>query len=250
MSKKAVYDEFAKEYQESKQLPFRIYIERYMIFNLLGDLRGKTVLDLACGEGIYSRQIKALGAEKVTGIDISSEMVNLGRAEEQRHPLGVDYVVGDASNYEHSSRTDSVLGSYLLNYAKTWEEILAFCQTIFNNLKPGGKFVGFNDNPANRPEDFDRYRSYGFYKTTPENRKEGDPITYHILTAEGGEFSFNNYYLSKETYERAFTTVGFKDFTWHSAELAPGASEKFPPGFWDDFLRHPPMVAMSATRPV
>src|SRR5262245_20891873 len=175
MTEKAAYDAIAKDYQESKQLPFRMHIEQHMICNLLGPLEGKSVLDLACGDGIYSRRIKARGAKTVIGGDISAEMIALAETEEKRHPCGVHYAVGDAAAYRAPAACDVVLGAYLLNYAKAWEELVRFCQAISENLHPGGRFVGCNDNPANAPRDDGRYRKYGFYKTTPANRTEGEP---------------------------------------------------------------------------
>ena len=44
------YDAIADAYRDSKRLPFREYIERYTLFEMLGDVRGKKVLDMACGE--------------------------------------------------------------------------------------------------------------------------------------------------------------------------------------------------------
>jgi predicted RNA methylase len=38
---------------------------------LLGDLRDKNVIDLACGEGFFTRSIKWAGAARVVGVDIS-----------------------------------------------------------------------------------------------------------------------------------------------------------------------------------
>jgi 2-polyprenyl-3-methyl-5-hydroxy-6-metoxy-1,4-benzoquinol methylase len=92
----AVYDKFAKQYKASKRLPFREYIEWYSYNKLLGDISQKSVLDLACGEGYYTRRIKRKGADKVAGVDISEEMILLAKQEEQNHPLGVDYILGDA----------------------------------------------------------------------------------------------------------------------------------------------------------
>lgn len=43
------YDTIAREYRASKRLAFREHVERYTLFELLGDVAGKTVLDLACG---------------------------------------------------------------------------------------------------------------------------------------------------------------------------------------------------------
>ena len=64
------YDRIAEQYQMAKKSPWRLHIEHFTMFELLGDLAGKTVLDLACGEGYYSRALKAAGAARVVGVGI------------------------------------------------------------------------------------------------------------------------------------------------------------------------------------
>ena len=44
---------------------------------LAGDVRDQRILDLACGEGFYTRRLKAAGAARVLGIDVSAEMIAL-----------------------------------------------------------------------------------------------------------------------------------------------------------------------------
>ena len=73
------YDSIAKEYKESKELPMRLHIEAYTYFNMLGNLAEKSILDLACGEGFYTRKFKDQGAAKVVGVDISQKMIELAR---------------------------------------------------------------------------------------------------------------------------------------------------------------------------
>jgi hypothetical protein len=46
------YDKVGRQYKESKRLPFRLHIEEHSMFSLLPDLAGRSVVDLACGEGI------------------------------------------------------------------------------------------------------------------------------------------------------------------------------------------------------
>ena len=65
------YDDIAEQYRRSKFSPLRTYIEAYTFLNLIGDVRGKRVLDLACGEGFYSRRLKTLGADRVVGVDVT-----------------------------------------------------------------------------------------------------------------------------------------------------------------------------------
>ena len=56
------YDAIATAYQRSKQSPIRRYVESYSFFQMLGDVHGQAVLDLACGEGFYSQRISPSAA--------------------------------------------------------------------------------------------------------------------------------------------------------------------------------------------
>ncbi|MCX6131352.1 MAG: class I SAM-dependent methyltransferase [Proteobacteria bacterium] len=244
----APYDPIAKEYQESKLLPFRKHLEEYTLFKLLGDLRGKTVLDLACGEGIYARKMKEQGASSVIGMDLSSEMIALARQREAECKLGISYEIGDASSGLKIGDFDIVLGSYLLNYANSPEHLLQFCQTIAVNLKPGGRFVGVNDNPANDPADYGSYRPYGFIKTTAKARIEGAPVTYVMFNPDGKTFSFDNYYLSPDTYAWAFRTAGLASLAFTPLALSPAGLSTFGKEYWQLFLNKPPIIALEALR--
>ena len=92
------YDEIAHEYRDSKLLPFRDFVESFSLFRLIGKLEGRTVLDLACGEGHYTRRLKQAGAARVLGVDISPEMIKLAEESEKTGPLGCQYSVGNAAN--------------------------------------------------------------------------------------------------------------------------------------------------------
>jgi ubiquinone/menaquinone biosynthesis C-methylase UbiE len=73
------YDVIAGEYRQAKQQPWRMHVESYTLFDLLGELSGKTVLDLACGEGFHTRGLKQRGAAHVVGVDASAGMIELAR---------------------------------------------------------------------------------------------------------------------------------------------------------------------------
>src|SRR5712691_11119315 len=112
------YNDIAEQYKRSKQVPWRYHIEQHSFFGLLGDVRGKSVLDLACGEGHYTRLLKALGAARVAGVDISSKMIELGESSEKETPLGIEYLVADARTVQFADTFDTVTAAYLLNYAR------------------------------------------------------------------------------------------------------------------------------------
>ena len=245
MTSRQTYDDIAERYRDSKLLPFRHAIERYTVFQLLGDLRGKTVLDLACGEGIYARQFKRAGASAVTGIDVSREMIALANAEERADSLGCRYVCQDAALYEPEAQVDIVTAIYLLNYARSADELGSFCRACFHALRPGGRLVGFNDNVCNPPLPDRSLSKYGLERTCRHPLREGDIIRYRIANPDGQSFEFDNYYLAPATYELSMRNCGFSDFRWIDATLDPAEPEA---AFWDDFLAQKPLVGFTASR--
>ncbi len=81
---------------------FREHFNNPTFFELVGDLRGKTVLDAGCGEGYNTRRLARAGAQ-VTGVDISQRMIEMARVEEEREPLGIRY---DVASFSDLSRFD------------------------------------------------------------------------------------------------------------------------------------------------
>lgn len=240
-----IYDPIAEEYKNSKELPFRKYVETYSLFQIAGNVSGLNVLDLACGEGFYTRKLKQVGAFNVSGVDISSEMIHLAEAEEQKNPIGCQYLVHDVATLPELGSFDLAVAMYLLNYASSKAMLLSFCKAVYNQLKKGGKFIGYNDNILVNPSQCATYRPYGFTKECAPERKEGDPTLYTIFNADGSSFQFNNYYLHPETYAEAFTEAGFVNFNWVSPMLNP--SQKGNP-YWDRFIAHPPIIGFEAQK--
>ncbi|MDZ7957927.1 MAG: class I SAM-dependent methyltransferase [Aulosira sp. DedQUE10] len=241
------YDSIAQQYKKSKQLPFRLHIERYTYFNLLDNLLGKSVLDLACGEGFYTRQFKLQGAAQLIGVEISEKMIELARQEEAREPQEIKYILGDVFEIGEIGSFDLVVASYLLNYAQTRKQLLKMCQNIFTNLKPGGRFVTINNNDSQSPSSYLSTQKYGFIKSIDSPIIEGTPIKYTISAGEQ-KFSFYNYYLGTAIYEWAFRNVGFKEVRWQKPIVSPEGVEEFGQEFWQDFLDCMPIVGIECLK--
>ena len=107
----------AEQYQKAKTQPWRARIEAYSFLKAIGDVKNKKVLDVACGEGHYTRLLRRAGAE-VVGIDISERMVALAREQEAREPLGITYLVEDARTIVSQQDFDVVVAAYLLVHAQ------------------------------------------------------------------------------------------------------------------------------------
>ena len=240
-----MYDAIAEQYQASKWLLFRHYIERYTLIEMLGDLRGRSLLDFACGEGVYTRQFKRIGASEVTGVDVSIEMVRLAEAQERADPIGCRYVCADAGTFTPDEPVDVVTAIYLLNYARTRAELDRFCRACWRALRPGGRLVGCNDNVRRPPRPGSSLAKYGLERACGYPPREGDVIHYRMTNHNDQSFEFENYYLEPATYEAAARDAGFDDFQWVDAMLEP--TERDDP-WWDDFMALAPITGFTATR--
>jgi toxoflavin synthase len=241
------YDRIGQQYQESKQLPFRSFVEAHSMFKLLPDLAGSSAVDLACGDGIYARRLMRSGAGRVVGVDISPEMISLAERAEEAEPLGVRYVVADVATVEFDQPFDFAVCCYLFNYARSRAELRRLVENVHRLVRPGGLVVGCNDYPDNPPDHFERYRPYGFIKTGTATRHEGDTITYRFFNPDDTVFEIDNYFLPTEVYRDEFARAGFASFDWVGPEVSAEGREAFPPGFWDAYLDSPPIVSFAAT---
>jgi 2-polyprenyl-3-methyl-5-hydroxy-6-metoxy-1,4-benzoquinol methylase len=241
------YDRIATKYKRAKLQPWRAHVERYTLLRLTGDLAGQAVLDLACGEGYYTRLLRQAGAARVVGVDLSHEMVGLADAQEALEPLGIEYRVGDAKALGAAGEFDVAVAAYLLNYAQTAEELTAMCRAVAGALKPGGRFVTVNNNPADPPENFGAGRPYGFAKRLVGELAEGTPVVWQFFLP-GGALEVTNYYLSVATLEEAFRAAGLRQVRWHAPEVSPAGEAAFGREHWAAFLRQPPVAFITCVK--
>lgn len=241
------YDAIASQYKQAKRQPWRTFIEAETIAGLVGDLAGKSVLDLACGEGYYTRMLRRRGASRVVGVDLSDGMIALARDEEARAPLGIDYLVQDGKNLSLDEEFDVTIAAYLLNYARDAEELAAMCRGIARSLKPGGRFISVNTNPGLDFRAAPSYRHYGFETRLGGGLDAGTPITW-TFHLDDGSIEVENYYLDVATHERVFLAAGLGAVRWHQPMLSPAGESSFERGYWESFLAHPPVIFLECTK--
>jgi toxoflavin synthase len=242
------YNQIAEQYRKAKQQPWRLAVEEYSFLKLIGDLTGKKVIDLACGEGFFTRKLKQRGAATVVGIDISREMVALAQAQEAQSPLGISYVVEDARATGPRQDFDLAVAAWLLVYAHDREELGAMCRGLARRLKPGGRLATLTTNPGlylfhERPD----YGKYGFDVRLEDHIYEGATIVWTIYF-DDSSFEIENYYLPIEAHEVALREAGFRDVAFHQLSLAPDAAPTGDSGYWDEMLDHPPAIMIDAIK--
>jgi len=173
------------------------------------------------------------------GIDCAADFIEMAVRKNKGYESKIDYLLSPIQDLKGSGDKDLVVGSYVLSYPKSFDEAVAYCKAIASWLKPGGKFVGFNNNPYDIFSG-ERYEKYGFRKVMTGD-KEGAEVVYWV---EGMTNPIINYYLSPETYERAFEKAGFSTFGWNMVMLEP-AEQNNP--YWDEFFTdESPFIAMIA----
>lgn len=81
----------AERYRSAGVVVARAFAEVPTFLQLLGDITGTQVLDLACGTGFYTRMALDAGASRVVGVDVSADMLAQARAETQDDQHAVDF---------------------------------------------------------------------------------------------------------------------------------------------------------------
>ncbi|HKV84776.1 MAG TPA: class I SAM-dependent methyltransferase, partial [Ktedonobacterales bacterium] len=92
----APYDDYAEWYDRyvRDEAIYRDVVLPSMLA-LIGEVAGEKVLDLACGQGWLTRELARREA-RMTGVDVSAELLALARRYEAEEPLGITYIQDDA----------------------------------------------------------------------------------------------------------------------------------------------------------
>lgn len=155
------YDEFADAYEATNASSLlNAHYERPAMIALVGDARGRRILDAGCGSGALSAALRAEGAV-VTGVDGSPAMLELART---RLGDGVPLRVVDLAGplpFEDDT-FDDVVASLVLHYLGDWPAVLAEMRRV---LRPGGRLIVSVNHPFVRTfthpdEDYFAVRQY------------------------------------------------------------------------------------------
>jgi SAM-dependent methyltransferase len=169
-----VYDDpdFFDAYQQMRDARSGINetVEQPAVRALLGDVQGKDTVDLGCGDGGLCRDLAALGARSVIGVDPSGRMLELAgkRTTDER----IRYIRQFAENVDLPvGSADLVVSSLAFHYVADLGSLL--CQ-VSSWLRPGGRLVASMEHPVRtsspemgrHPLVVDRYANEGRRDTT------------------------------------------------------------------------------------
>ncbi len=109
---------------------------------LLEPRPGQTILEIACGNGVFSRRLARLGAQ-VVATDFSEQLLALASARSAEHAGQIEYRLVDATSEEQllalgAGRFDAAVANMALMDIATLEPLASALRQV---LKPGGRFV-------------------------------------------------------------------------------------------------------------
>lgn len=135
------------------------------LFRILGDLQGKKVLDLACGQGQFSSLLRDKGAY-VTGIDLGKELIAIAESRnesvKEKGTHKVTYLNGSADDlYMLKDRTFDVVVCVLA--LQNIEKLAKTIDEVKRVLVEGGTFIFVLNHPSFRNP---RQTSWGYDQPT------------------------------------------------------------------------------------
>lgn len=215
------------------------HVKHYSIIpsalGLLGDVRGKRILDIGCGYGLVSRILMEKGAAKVVGIDSSEKMIERARTIEKDKPSGAEYIVCKAEELQPSLNGeyfDDAIAILFFNYIDDWRKMSQVFCNVRANLKSGGRFISFQNH----------MQDVGFRKGRMGNvyykRKGINPGggRYYSLSRTDLKSSMPLEFIDwlKQEYEQYKSIFSI---SWHDPIVSQEGMDKMGREFWAEYIK-------------
>ena len=113
------------------------------LFRMMGDIKNKNILDLACGQGHLSRVLTKGGA-RVAGTDISAELISFAEMKNQEEKVNVKYFVAPSDKLHAIPATsqDDIICVLAIQNIEKVSETLKECSRVLR--KNGRLFIVMN----------------------------------------------------------------------------------------------------------
>lgn len=161
------------------------------------------ILDLGCGSGYLTKEISKY-CNKIIGIDISEQSINLAKENFQRD--NIEYIICNITNYQTTEKFSLIISNMVLMDAINLNEIF---KKAYELLKNNGRFIFTITHPAFWPiyKEYSLDKGFNYLKPTcftADFKITGKlydgfptthihrPIQYYIKTAIKNNFKLND----------------------------------------------------------
>jgi 2-polyprenyl-3-methyl-5-hydroxy-6-metoxy-1,4-benzoquinol methylase len=187
----STYDDIAEWYDNwvgahsMREDPFFSEVEA-----LMGEVEGKRICDLACGQGRVARHLADLGA-RVVGVDLSTKLLAIARRHEEATPRWISYLQADARSLDGEALGifDGVVCFMAL---MDIPDLAPTLHSVARILQPGGWFVfsilhpcfhtsqsGEMETPEGVVRTISRYFVEGYWRSDTRPGPPGKVGAYH-----------------------------------------------------------------------
>ncbi|MUV38744.1 uncharacterized protein JNUCC1_02615 [Lentibacillus sp. JNUCC-1] len=146
--KQNIYDDpqFFKNYITLREsgVTYNDFIEQPAIKSMIPDLRGKTVLDLGCGDGHFSKYCVENGAQKVIGVDISENMIERANKINSDQRIEFMRLPMEDLTFAAGQTFDVIISSLAIHYIRDYSALI---QNMYEMLANNGEFIFSIEHP-------------------------------------------------------------------------------------------------------
>ena len=171
----------------------------------LKEIKPKSILDVATGTGDFALEAMSLKPEKITGVDISVGMLELGKEKIAKKNLSntIEMVVGDSENLPFEDNTyDAATVAFGVRNFENLEKGLTDINRV---LRPGGKLVILE---LSTPKKFPVKQLFGFYFNNIL------PLFGKMLSKDDSAYTYLpmsvNAFPDGEDFKKVMSAAGFK----------------------------------------
>ena len=173
MAKMKIWDAYAESFSTCHEYNHMLPD----LFDLLGGVEGKSILDVGCSNGLVCRRLAQAGA-KVVGVDRSEQAIAIARETERQAPQGITYWPLDATDLSRLPRSsfDAVVAvNFLCSLGADSATVRRVISEVHGVLKEGAAFVFVLPHPAFEHRQRSKTRSrtfpsgYSYFSSGAEN---------------------------------------------------------------------------------
>jgi 2-polyprenyl-3-methyl-5-hydroxy-6-metoxy-1,4-benzoquinol methylase len=233
------YDKISLEYALATVTdPNKRFVQYPEALRLIGELKGKSALDIGCANGTFTRMIASGGAEEIVAFEPSEVELEKAKESEKENPQGIRYISG-YGEIPAEKKFDVVTAIMVIPAVneQQMEEIFAQASKF---IKDGGRFVALTLNPEFKR--FGEVVNNRKFSIRPDGRID---IGFYN---ENGENYMNiiDTDFSKEDIEKIAAENDFSKMEWKTLKVCKEGLEKMGSEFWNGYEEDCPYVGFVA----
>jgi 2-polyprenyl-3-methyl-5-hydroxy-6-metoxy-1,4-benzoquinol methylase len=211
------------------------------LYEVLGGVKGKKVLEVACGAGSTMQYLAKKGAI-CTGVDYADKIIEIAKANAAEAKVKIDYRVMDARNMRVLKKGfDVVICSVLFSHLPTSEDISKVLAQTYGLLKPEGRLLVAAPHPA-----FDSYMEERFQKMNFKYPQSGQVYDF-VMKVGNRALKSRAYHWSLGDYYTAITRNGF--MVKNLYEPMPSSKfKKLDPDWYEKKMKYPPYIILDCIK--